>query len=222
MDFLEATPSGMNRLHGTAIAIYQAKSFDDPPLLPPLKINRSPKATTMDESFESVLLTCKKPDPPKIKLACTLSDSQPLIDANKTKDLAWLVGCTNIEQSEIEDTGQKQAPGTWSAFNSLLSEEGCLMNVSLVPPLIRSPPTQYDTFYTAFMRIHDIASRVMGPGKKIVVTLDLQLYDMAMRLWIERADIRDKFLFRPGELHVALWALTALGKYVEGSGPGVD
>ena len=81
-----------------------------------------------------------------------------------------------------------------------------------------TPPTQYDTLYTAFMRIHNIASRVMGPGKKVVVTPDLQLYDMAMRLWIERADIRDKFLFRPSELHVALWALTALGKYVEGSG----
>ena len=66
------------------------------------------------------------------------------------------------------------------------------------------------------MRIHNIASRVMGPGKKVVVTLDLQLYDMAGRLWIERADIRDKFLFRPGELHVALWASTALGKYLEG------
>ena len=63
------------------------------------------------------------------------------------------------------------------------------------------------------MRIHNIGSRVMGPGKKVVVTLDLQLYDMAMKLWIERADVRDKFLFRPGELHVALWALTALGKY---------
>ena len=99
-----------------------------------------------------------------------------------------------------------------------MSEEGYLTNVSLVPPLIRSPPTQYDTLYTAFMRIHNIASCVMGPGKKVVVTLDLQLYDMAMRLWIERADIRDKFLFCPGELHVALWALTALGKYVEGSG----
>ena len=70
IDFLEATPS--DTLHGTAIAIYQAKSFDDPPLLPPLEINRSSKATTMDEAFESVLLTCKKPDPPKTKLACTL------------------------------------------------------------------------------------------------------------------------------------------------------
>ena len=99
----------------------------------------------------------------------------------------------------------------------MLSEEGCLTNVSLVPLLIRSPPTQYDTLYTAFI-IHNIASRVMSPGKEVVVTLDLQLYDMAMRLWIERADIQDKFLFPPGELHVALWDLTTLGKYVKGSG----
>ena len=92
------------------------------------------------------------------------------------------------------------------------------MNVSLVPPLIRSPPTQYDTLYAAFMRIRNITSCVIGPGKKVVLTLDLQLYDMAMRLWIERADMRDTFLFHPGEPHVALCALTALRKYVEGSG----
>ena len=41
---------------------------------------------------------------------------------------------------------------------------------------------------------------------------------MAMKLWMEREDIKKQFLFRPGELHIVLWALTALGKYVERSG----
>ena len=40
---------------------------------------------------------------------------------------------------------------------------------------------------------------------------------MAMKLWVEREDIRKQFLFRPGELHVVFWALAALGKYIEGS-----
>ena len=49
-------------------------------------------------------------------------------------------------------------------------------------------------------------------------TLDLQLYDMAMQLCIEHEDIRKQFLFRPGELHIVLWALASLGNYVEGNG----
>jgi len=58
----------------------------------------------------------------------------------------------------------------------------------------------------------------MGPDAITVVTLDLQLYDMAMKLWVEREDIMKQFLFRPGELYIVFWALAALGKYVEGSG----
>ena len=68
------------------------------------------------------------------------------------------------------------------------------------------------------MRAHTITTRVMGSESITVMTLDLQLYDMAMKLWVEREDIRKQFLFRPGELHVVFWALAALGKYVEGSG----
>ena len=48
------------------------------------------------------------------------------------------------------------------------------------------------------------------------MTLDLQLCNMAMELWMEREAIKKHFLFHPGELHIIFWA--ALGKYVEGSG----
>jgi len=58
----------------------------------------------------------------------------------------------------------------------------------------------------------------MGSESITVVTLDMQLYDLAMKLWVEREDIRNHFLFRPGELHIVFWALSALGKYIEGSG----
>ena len=68
------------------------------------------------------------------------------------------------------------------------------------------------------MRARDIATHATGPDSIAVVTLDLQLYDMAMKLWMEREDIKKQFLFRPGELHIVFWSLAALGKYVEGSG----
>lgn len=46
----------------------------------------------------------------------------------------------------------------------------------------------------------------------------MQLYDPAMKFWVEREDIRNLFLFRPDELHIVFQVLSALGKYIEGSG----
>ena len=39
-----------------------------------------------------------------------------------------------------------------------------------------------------------------------------------MRLWEVNEEIRNNYIFRPGELHVTVWALAALGKYKEASG----
>ena len=124
----------------------------------------------------------------------------------------------NFNESEVELKSISSSPGTWGAFNSLLSASGPKTNIALVPPLIRLPPTGYDTLFTGLMRARDIATHAMGSEAITVVTINLQLYDMAMKLWMVREDIQKHFLFRPGELHIVFWAMAALGKYVEGSG----
>jgi len=43
------------------------------------------------------------------------------------------------------------------------------------------------------MEARAIAIHVMGPKSITVVTRDLQLYDMAMKFWIERKDIKKQF-----------------------------
>ena len=55
-------------------------------------------------------------------------------------------------------------------------------------------------------------------GLLTVVTLDMQLYDLAMKLWCNIDQISQLFLFRPGELHIIFWALASVGDYIEGSG----
>lgn len=190
---------------------------DESPLTTPTDIERSGKSQTLDVLVPYKMLTCRKPEPTKQKRECKLSTESPMTDLNRKKDLAWVIGC--LDFNEEDGIGIKvNAAGTWGAFNSLLSSSNVKTNVALVPPLLRSPPTVYDTLYTGLMRAHDITTHVMGDGSITVMTLDLQLYDMAMKLWVEREDVRKQFLFRPGELHVVFWALTALGKYIEGSG----
>ena len=68
------------------------------------------------------------------------------------------------------------------------------------------------------MRTKYVTRQVCGPNQMTVVTFDLQLYDIAMKLWMTDETIRKQFIFRPGELHVVFWALAALGKYREASG----
>ena len=58
----------------------------------------------------------------------------------------------------------------------------------------------------------------MGDRSLAIDTLDLQLYDPAMCLWEVNTEIRNKCIFRHGELHIIFWALAAIGKYIEASG----
>ena len=219
IDFLEATPSGMNTLHGTAIAMYQTDAPGKSLFNSPVEINRSPGTTSLDHVIESKILSCPKPNPKKLKHECYLATLKPNIEKNRNIDISWIIGCLTFDEDGVGIN--KKAPGTWGAFNSLMSTSQSvhsLTNIALVPPLIRSPPTDYNTLYTGLMRAQNITTCVMGSNSITVVTLDLQLYDMAMKLWVEREDIRKKFLFRPGELHVVFWALASLGDYIEGSG----
>ena len=68
------------------------------------------------------------------------------------------------------------------------------------------------------MNIQNIAKNITGKDCLTVITLDMQLYDMAMKLWCSVEDVSNSFLFRPGELHILMWALACIGDYIEGSG----
>ena len=216
IDFLESTPNGMSTLHGTATAVYQTSSDESPNTT--LHIDRSSRSQTLDTAVPMKILSCDKPVPTNQKCVCTLNSCKSSTETNKEMDMAWVIGCLDFNESEIKVKPGSSSPGTWGAFNSLMSPSGAKTNIALVPPLIRLPPTDYNTLFTGLMRARDITTHTMGPEALTVVTLDLQLYDMAMKLWMERPDIKKQFLFRPGELHIVFWALAALGKYVEGSG----
>ena len=142
-------------------------------------------------------------NPQKIEIRCKLSTHKTVTDLNNKVDKARIIGCLGFQEDSVKIN--HNASGTWSAFNSLLSSKDRNIqqtNIALVPPLIRSPPTDYDTLYTGLMRARDITIATMGNGAITVMTLDLQLYDLAMKMWVENEDIGKQFLFRPGELHV--------------------
>ena len=124
--------------YSTAIAVYQSESLEKSPLIPPIKLDRSSQAQTLCDTVECPKLTCRKPEPEKRKSECRHSPSTPATEKCRKTDMAWIIGCFNFEDDIVKVT--PNAPGTWGAFNSLLSSSCDKTNVGLVPLLIRSPP----------------------------------------------------------------------------------
>ena len=83
-------------------------------------------------------------------------------------------------------------------------------------PLFRQAPTDYATLYTVLELTQNISAVVMGPDRKTVITLDLDLYERAIK--IQCTQENTNWVLRAGELHICFAALHALGKYVEESG----
>ena len=199
IDFLEDTPSGKNTLHGTAMAMFQniteSTSADEMVLIRPADKNgKLQKIDTTIKQFKP------KVDNPKYKIPINLDSASD--ETNALKDFTWILGTLDLSGMEKKVDGC----GTWGAFNSFISSKlPPKTRVAVIPPMLRLPPSDDNVLYTALMKIQDVSKQVNGTTKRTVVTLDMQLYDKAMKFYCSSPEIRRMFLFRPGELHIVIF-----------------
>ena len=109
---------------------------------------------------------------------------------------------------------------TWAATKSLLLSESSQnhrqTNSAFVAPLFKTSPTDFATLYAVLMLSQGIPSFVVGPERRTIITLDLDLYNRALR--IQQSVGNTNWILRAGGLHIAFAALHALGKTIDGSG----
>ena len=107
---------------------------------------------------------------------------------------------------------------TWAATKSLLSAQSSDKNIrtnkEVIAPLFKSSPTDYGTLYTVLTQ--GISASVVGPQRRTLITLDLDLYARALK--IQQSIGNTNWIPRAGVLHIAFAGLHALGKTIEGSG----
>ena len=152
-----------------------------------------------------------------LKICFPVSGESHTFFARK-KDFVWLILGNFINRlNELSESIQKRSFDTWNAFNSLLVKKPVKTNHGVVAPLLRSPPTSPQTLYTALCLAQKINSRVLGDGKSTVLTLDLDLYERAVKIRANTNNIGNLIL-RMGELHIMFALLKSLGKFIEGSG----
>ena len=109
---------------------------------------------------------------------------------------------------------------TWVATNSLLysvkKTQIKKTNSEVIVRLFKQSPTDYVSLYTVLMLTQDRSVVVVGPERRTVITLVLDLYERAIK--IQQCTSNSNWVIRVGELHICTAALHALSKYTEGSG----
>ena len=110
---------------------------------------------------------------------------------------------------------------TWAATQSLLLSKTETfnkrpVNTEAIAPLFKTSPTDYATLYTVLCLTQEISASVVGPDRRTLITLDLDLYNRAIQIQ-ESVGHKNWILF-PGGLHVCFAIEYALGKTIEGSG----
>lgn len=209
VDFNEATYSGKNSLHGTALCVFQDKLNDADNSQNMNFVRTKLKAPVLPYT----LLECYQPVP---KPNVYPIDRNLFTSCNYTEKIdhtrLWITTFLDI------DAENKSKVLTWSGFNSRCSNKfNSIKNIGLVAPLLRVPPTDYGALLTAIMRAEKINVYYNGPDCITVIGLDMQLYDMAMKLWATNEYIRQKFFFVTGQLHTVFWMLQNIGTYIKGN-----
>ena len=69
---------------------------------------------------------------------------------------------------------------------------------------------------TVLTLTQDVSAVVVGPDRKAIIMLGLDLYNCALQ--IQQTDGNTNWILRAGVLHIMFAALHALGKTIDGSG----
>lgn len=104
----------------------------------------------------------------------------------------------------------------WSGFNSLVSDTMPVMQRG-TPPLIAAPAHEWQTLLTVLMQAQNIRTKVVGPTRKTVISLDMGLYELAKKPQMAHQDLKH-IILRPGELHIVMAQLRTICSFMENSG----
>ena len=122
--------------------------------------------------------------------------------------------------AESKQLNKKQIMPTWAATKSLVLSQTPLShlktNSAVVAPLLKTSPTNYGTLYTALKLAQGISAEIVGPDRKTLMTLDIDLYYLVYVFSCQRETLTGSLV--PGGLHIVFAALHALGKTIDGSG----
>ncbi|MES9882594.1 MAG: hypothetical protein ABW185_17125, partial [Sedimenticola sp.] len=157
----------------------------------------------------------------------------------RLKDEAWLTTkCISRDKTTssserrttdgVNDDGENSDPvrdeqthclPTWSAFNSQLArDDDSTLTCIRTMPLLASPAHEYSTLLNVFRQTQLVSDQIVGPDSPVILTMDMDLYQRALKLQIAKPELQGRIILRIGELHTVFCMLRTIGSFIEGSG----
>ena len=142
-------------------------------------------------------------------------------EASRNEDIKDYVSSLQIEKNitmSLPNALQCLSLPSFGATNSLLSNVDNTITNVFTTPLIPGPASSYSAIYTALVTGKNISARACGKTSKVVVSLDLDLYEKLYLLVNFNDNLRSRYVLCLGELHAVFAHLRAIGSFISGSG----
>ena len=123
----------------------------------------------------------------------------------------------------------KQHVHVWSAYNSLVQPPPAAASQAVVVgvvgvdkafglPIINAAAHEWTTLVQALDQLTRLNELVSGPGHKLIVILDMDLYKRALKLEYIDPQFKNRWVLCPDVCNTVLCASRCLGRTIEGSG----
>lgn len=199
-DLNEETIDGKGTTHSMAMVIFQKKtdfqSHED-------RIKGGRYSLNIEEvsSFRQVEKynkPAKRPEPPCMK--CPVIDRERYEYYKKLNKVWRMMRCFKGNGISI----------SWTTFHDILSKNDIPVSNIIYLPFINNPPTEYDTIYTAMLRIVELANKINQ--QHVIITADLAIYSKARDiLWNKPAPLEGKVTLQMGGMHLTMALLASIG-----------
>jgi hypothetical protein len=148
----------------------------------------------------------------KIEEQEIIEDQEGEVDRETARNLSDSILSVNEPIRKRKKLAKEEVMPTWAATKSLLlshtSPKRVVTNSEVISPLFRTSPTDYTTLHTVLMLTQGISAYVVGPERKTLITLDLDLYNRALQ--IQQTVGNTNWILRAGVLRIVFAALHAL------------
>jgi hypothetical protein len=210
--------------HDTVTMLYQDKSLSMPhkPKISDTVVTHGPKAFKEILPCQ-ILADFHKPSKcADIPVSYKVDDhiyKSANVDATKLKDTAWSLACLDVTEDEILIYPESQKMPSWSASNSVWTEENIPVKILAFLPVLPFPVTQYSTVYSAMKNFIYLGSQLVQ--REIPMYCDEGVYSIVKEIQLMRPQEFANIVPVMGTFHLVKIVLKCIGKALGGSGADV-
>lgn len=221
-DHNEATNSGMDSMHDTAITVFQdySPNISHKPKISETNVDRNSRTFTTELECQKLLEFHNAKSPIVITSETPINETR-IIPQNyaqmRTEDLIWILSRVDVSTDPfaLHEKERQLIPG-WSAFNSLVIKDTRPKQIVGFLPILPHPVTEYSTVYTAMSNFNEVLSQLRQVS--LPVFCDEGVYRIAKHIELLRPNEFTNLVLMLGDFHLTKIAMSCIGKYLRESG----